>query len=362
MVFGPPMRWLIEQGYLTDYRYICPPTDLQMLEDVGASGDWSTHQLREAVKAAPKIIGDVVTAYMRYGTGKLGVTFSTDVETAGEITWAFQRAGIPAECLTGKTDATYRREILARFKRREIMQIVAVDIISEGFDLPAIEVLNMARPTASLALYMQQFGRALRTIEGKDRAIIIDHAGNLIRHQGPPDRPRLWGLAREDKRSRRTSDADDYKVCSECTQPFERFRTKCPHCGFKPEPAQRGSPAHVDGDLFELAPEVLAQLRGERLQGEESIDAARSRMASAGWSPVVANTQLKRHAERLEAQPLLRSQMAFWGGAAKARGLADDEIQKLFYLSFGTTTEEAMTFHAKDANALAGRIQEALAC
>lgn len=361
MVSGPPMRWLIEQGFLTDYRYICPPTDLQMLEGVGASGDWSTQQLRDAVQAAPKIIGDVVRAYQHYGTGKLGVTFSTDVETAGEITWAFQRAGIRAECLTGKTDPTLRRDILRKFKNREIMQIVAVDIISEGFDLPAIEVLNMARPTASLGLYMQQFGRALRTIEGKDRAIIIDHAGNLIRHQGPPDKPREWTLARQDKRAKRGSDAEDYKVCSECTQPFERFKTKCPHCGHKPEPAERSSPAHVDGDLFELAPEILAQLRAGVAQADESVDAARSRMASAHWSPMLANVQLKRHGERHDAQARLRSQMAFWGGRAKGTGLDDAEIHKLFYLTFGTSTLEAMAYHAKDALLLADRIQEVIA-
>jgi DNA repair protein RadD len=211
MIQGPPMRWLIDQGYLTDYRIICPPSDLQILVDVSASGDWSSKQLREAAKRS-HIVGDVVTQYLKWARGKLGITFATDVETAVEMTGAYRIAGVRAETLTGKTDDYARRHILRRFAAREIDQIVAVDIISEGFDLPAIEVASMARPTASLALYMQQFGRTLRPLEGKGKALIIDHAANVIRHQGPPDRPRVWSLERS-RNSNGPSDAIPFRVC-----------------------------------------------------------------------------------------------------------------------------------------------------
>lgn len=354
MVQGPPMRWLIENEYLCDYRIVCPMSDLQVLTEVGASGDWSTTALREASKRS-QIVGDVVRAYCQWGAGKLGVTFATDVETAGEMTMAYVNAGINAATLTGKTDDHTRRAMLRRFARRELDMIVAVDIISEGFDLPAIEYLGMARPTQSYALFAQQFGRSLRTLDGKTHAIIVDHAGNVVRHKGPPDKPRVFSLASREK-GRNGDSGIPYRVCDSCLAPYERFHRCCPYCGNYPQPASRGSPAMVDGDMEELSPEILAALREDVTNADQSIDWWRSKYAAEGWSFKVAGAQLKNQEARLEAQPMLRATMAAWGGRQKAAGLSDSAIQRAFYLTFGISTIEAMALYARDARALEQRI------
>lgn len=355
MVEGPPMRWLIDEGYLTDYRIFCPPSDMQVLADVGASGDWSLKQLREAAKRS-HIVGDVVKSYLRFAPGKLGITFSTDVETAGEITAAYRMAGIRAETLTGKTDDSVRRSIIKRFSARQIDQIVAVDIISEGFDLPAIECASMARPTASLALYMQQFGRTLRPMPGKDKAIIIDHAANVVRHNGPPDRPRVWSLARRGGHKTSASDGIPVRVCVECYEPYESIKQECPHCGHVVEPESRRSPAAVAGDLVELDPDVLRSLREAIDQADLSIPLRRAQLMEQGLPHIIVAANVRRHDEAQTARGELRVTMAQWGGERTRDGYSVREQQKLFFLRFGVDVMSAQALNARDSRALNEKI------
>ena len=358
MVHGPPMRWLIEQGYLSPYRVVCVESDLKLLEtEIGASGDWSPAALKKASEKS-HIVGDVVAEYLRWARGKLGITFTTDVETATAMTTAYRLAGVRAACLTGKTHDGVRRQILRQFAAREIEQIVAVDIISEGFDLPAIEVASMARPTQSLGLFMQQFGRTLRPMPGKSEALIIDHVGNILRH-GPPDRPRAWSLDRRDKRAKSASDAVKPRVCVQCYQPYERIYRECPYCGFYPEPASRGSPAAVEGDLAEMSPDVLAKLRGDIVEADRSVEQERARLAETGLPHVQTMANVKRHAERLETQAALRFAMGVWGGQRKAEGLTDSQMQRAFYLRFGIDVLTAQTLKRAEAQTLLERISAA---
>lgn len=373
MVEGPPMRWLIENGYLTDYTIFCPESDLVMYEEAGASGDWSPQQLKEASKRS-HIIGDVVRDYLRFARGKLGITFTTDIETAGNMAQAYRDAGVRAEMLTGKTDAGFRRQIIKRFAARELDQIVAVDIISEGFDLPAIEAVSMARPTASLPLYMQQFGRGLRTLEGKQKAIIIDHVANTARHQGPPDKPRIWTLDRRVKRGGGAGipmrccgvgwkdaalEALPAKPGQPCWHDYERFLSKCPYCELpapKTEPVSRSSPAAVDGDIVEMDAETLARLRGEVVAADMPIDQYREQMRERGFRQDLYLIHGKRHVEAQIAQADLRAQMEAFVRRGVQRGRADREIHKEFFMTFGVDVLSARALDRTDAETLSQRI------
>jgi DNA repair protein RadD len=351
MVHGPPMRWLIEQGFLSPYRIVCVESDLQLLEqDIGAAGDWSAKQLKDAAERS-HIVGDVVGSYLRWGRGKLGITFATDVQTAATMTAAYRASGVRAECLTGKTHDTLRRQILKRYAAREIDQIVAVDIVSEGFDLPAIEVASFARPTNSLALYMQQFGRALRPLAGKQEALIIDHVGNVLRHM-PPDRPRAWTLARRDKRAKSVGDGIPMRVCVQCYQPYERIYRECPFCGHYEPPGTRAAPAAVEGDLAEMSAELLAKLRGEIAEADRTVEQERARLLETGLPHVPLMAQVKHHAARLETQQALRQAMALWGGARRAEGMNDSQMQRLFYHRFGIDVMTAQTLKRAEAQSL----------
>lgn len=357
MIEGPPMRWLIDQGHLAPYRVICVESDLKMLEaEVGASGDWSPQQLKRASEKS-HIVGDVVNEYLRWARGKRHVTFTTDIETAATMTAAYRAAGVRAECLTGKTDDRVRRQILRQFAGGEVQEIVAVDIISEGFDLPAIEAVSFARPSKSLGVIWQQFGRALRTMPGKSEALIIDHVGNLLQpHVGLPDRPRQWTLDRRDKRASKPSDAVPLRVCVQCFQPYERIYRECTFCGHYPEPATRSTPAAVDGALAEMSPELLAKLRGEVATATHTIDEERARLAATGLPHVQTMALVKHHAGKLETIDALRSAMAQWGGRRHAEGMDDSQMQRAFWHRFGIDVLSAQALKRADAQVLLDRL------
>lgn len=374
MVVGPSMRDLIDMGYLTEYRIICPPSSLDMskVKVSTSTGDYNLNDMRAAVAGSSlvvsdgksRVIGDVVQNYIKFATGKLGVTFAPDVSIATEISEQFKTAGIPSEVVSAKTPAAERAKMIERFRNREIMNLVNVDLFGEGFDLPAIEVVSMARPTQSYSLYVQQFGRALRLMDGKDRAIIIDHVGNIDRHK-LPDVPREWSLDRRERRSLSNTDATPLRVCKgeTCRAPYEKFLAACPFCGLEaPEPAIRTGPEYVDGDLFELDEETLTRMRAEVAvidqDPDEILNEYRQNMEAKGAPYVgkhVRNFANKLNAKR-EAVGALRECMAWWAGHHRANGRNDSEIFKIFYYRFGIDWLTAQTLESDKAFTLGERV------
>lgn len=358
MVQGKPMRWLIDNGYLTDYDIAVRDSDLaDIKEKVAASGDWSPEVLRKAAKKS-KIVGDVVQHYLELAKGRLGITFATDVETATEIKMNFIANGVPAEILVGETDIDVRQSIIARFERRELLQIIAVDVVSEGFDLPAIEVASFARPTASLVTYLQQFGRCLRTMAGKTRALIIDHVGNFHRH-GAPDMPRLWGLTDEGGTSRGASDSIPSRVCLNplCAMDYMRILPACPYCHTEaPEPEGRASPEMVEGKLRLLTPDILAIIRKEAEDRMKASDELHMDLLQKRMPVAYIGSHINKHEGDREAQVYLRQVLAQWGGYRRADGLSDDQIQQVFYYRFGIDVLSAQGLRASAAATLAGKV------
>lgn len=367
MVIGPSMRDLITMGFLTEYRIFAPPSTFQR-DQVAVSqttGDFNLDQMRKAVASSSlvvhdekQIVGDIVQHYQRIAPGKLGVTFVPDIVTAEEVASQYVAAGIPAEIITGKTPDDERYKMMRRFKNRQTLQLVSIDVLGEGVDVPAIEVVSMGRPTESYGLYVQQFGRALRLLDGKDRAIIIDHVGNVMRH-GLPDAPREWSLDRRERRSSGKSDAQTIRAClnPECGAVYERFRDACPYCGTPvPPPAERSRPEFVDGDLFELDPAMLEQMRGAVARVDMTPEAYREQLARQGVPQIGIMANVKRHIERQETIGTLREAMAVWAGYERAAGLSDREIFRKFYIEHGHDWMTAQTLKRDDALGLAERV------
>lgn len=365
MKVGPSMRDLINMGYLTEYRIFAPPSTFNR-EDVPVSqstGDFNLDKMRKAVASSSlvshdekTITGDVVTHYIKLAKGKLGVTFVPDLTAAEEVCKQFNDAGVPAAILSSKMSDTDRILVLRKFRNRELLQLVNVDILGEGFDCPAIEVVSFARPTESYSLYCQQFGRALRLLEGKTHALIIDHVGNVMRH-GLPDAPREWSL---DRRERRTgkSDPSMVRVCTACAAVYERFRDACPDCGEPvPKPADRSGPVQVDGDLYELDPTVLAQMRNEVVGARETPEAMRDRLTALRVPIPGVMSNVKRQRERLEILSDLDRSMATIAGYWRHGGMSDSEIFRKFYLHYQTDWLTAQSLKKDDAESLIKKIQ-----
>ena len=348
LVVGPTMRELIRSGYLTEYRIFAPPNDLDLSSVTTTdSGDYSPPKLK-AARRRSQVTGNVVQHYLRIAPGRMGVTFDTDIESATETAQAYRDAGVPAQVVSSKTPDALRAAILRSFRSRDILQLVNVDLFGEGFDLPAIEVVSMARPTQSYGLFCQQFGRALRPLEGKPHAIIIDHVGNVARH-GLPDARREWSLDRRERRARGSAnDAVLIRTClnPECVSVYERALRACPYCGYEVLVTGRSSPAQVDGDLTELDPSVLARLRGEI----EHVDLPAR--IPRGLPIEAMRAVIRRHEERQSAQAPLRGAIALWSGWQREMGREDPEIYRRFYLAFGLDVASAQALGTREATEL----------
>jgi hypothetical protein len=223
-------------------------------------------------------------------------------------------------------------------------------------DVPAVEVVSMARPTQSYGLYVQQFGRGLRTSPGKPYGILIDHVGNVMRH-GLPDAARTWSLAAPEKRGRAAQDPNVMPVttCEACFRAYEAVVKACPFCGAVKETEGRSLPEQVDGDLMELDAETLAAMRGqiERIDGPALIP--------VGVSQVVGLAINKRWNERKVAQTHLREVISTWAGVQKYAFERDDpEIYRRFYHGFGIDVASAQALNTADAIKLTVAIRNTL--
>lgn len=378
MIEGPTGQDLINMGYLSPYECaVCKPEDLDLSHvEHGADGDFKQNQLRAATKASKKLVGNIVQEYLRRANGRLGITFAVDIESAEGITAEYNTAGVPAALVTGKTSIIERAIILDKFRKRQFLQLVNVDLFGEGFDVPGVEVVSMARRTDSFALFSQQFGRALRPVyaEGmplntdeqrkdaiaygpKPKALIIDHVGNIIHHRLPTSR-RQWTLDRREKRAKgeKLDNEDKLRVCSHipCAKPYPAFLVKCPFCGtYPPPPTTRSrSIEEVDGDLVLLDEAVLAEMHkmSEKIMGLPHTP--------RGLPNHAIMAIIKRHGERSKAQTELREIISRWGGIqTHQKGLELREAQKLFYLTFGIDVLTAQTLGAREAMELKERVE-----
>lgn len=385
MIIGPTMRGLIKSGFLTDYDIVVPPSNITLTDkDISkTTGDYKQSAIVDAVEHSSligeddgkrKVIGDIVSCYEKFASGKLGVTFVPSVKIGERVKQQFIDEGIPAELVTADTPDLERARILSDFKNRKIMNLINVDLFGEGFDLPAIEVVSMARPTQSYGLFVQQFGRALRLLEGKERSLIIDHVGNVLgpRGHGLPDTPREWTLdRRERKSSSGQSDVIPLRRCLnvECFKAYERYMTACPHCGEPvPQPIGRTEPEFVDGDLFMLDPETLAKMRGEvatvDMTSQELAEQYHRKLQARKYPQqyIMKNVRNKvaEHEARQGGQAIMRDCFANWAGWRRAEGLSDREIYRKFYVMFGVDYLTAMTYDETQALDLTARMMDTM--
>jgi superfamily II DNA or RNA helicase len=129
-----------------------------------------------------KLMANLIESYKQHVMGKRMIVFAVDVAHSLEITHRYKQHGIPAAHLDANTPKEVRRNTLEKFKKGEILVISNVEIISEGFDVPACDAVQLARPTKSLALYLQQVGRCMRTAPGKEYGYVLDNAGLWLEH------------------------------------------------------------------------------------------------------------------------------------------------------------------------------------
>lgn len=127
----------------------------------------------------------------QYAYGKKGIVYAISISHARNIAEYYKKHGMNAVDIDSKTPAKVRKQSVEDFKGNKIQVLVNVDVFSKGFDYPDVEVIQLARPTLSLAKYLQQMGRGLRKTEGKESCMLIDNV-RLYRLFGLPTAERDW--------------------------------------------------------------------------------------------------------------------------------------------------------------------------
>lgn len=268
MVEGPTVAWLMEHGRLSRYKAYAPGgPDLSGVHS--RAGDFVNSELAELMDRNA-IIGDMVAHYRRYAcdgdSKKRAIYYGVSVVHSRHIRDAFVSAGISAEHLDADNSSQERSAAACRFASGETSVLTNVDLFGEGYDLAAqagvnvsVECVGLARPTQSLGLHLQQVGRALRP--KAEPAIILDHAGNLLRH-GLPDDEREWSLAARQKKKGGPSEKAACRTCPSCFAAFPIHTMICPSCGLGVV-AQPREAEQVEGELQEVDVEALRRARKE---------------------------------------------------------------------------------------------------
>lgn len=191
LVHGEQISALIEKGHLVKPVY-ASTKGIDLSSIATTAGDYNKAQLIEAVQDS-QINGELVFHWQKFANGKQTIVFAVNCDHSKEIVQRYLQAGIPAAHVDGESSAAYRQEQITKFANKEVQILSNVGIFTEGFDLPSIECVQLARPTKSLSLYFQMVGRALRPSKGKEFAIILDHVNAYYQHGSVADRY-VWDL------------------------------------------------------------------------------------------------------------------------------------------------------------------------
>lgn len=230
LVDGPSPSWLIENGWLSPFRYFSVPSFTVDPAAVRSAGsDFNREDLVEQLSGST-ITGDAVSHYLKYAAGRRAIAFEVLVERSQKLAARFREAGVPAAHVDADTPANERDRAMAELKAGKLKVLCNVDLFGEGVDVPTVEAVILCRPTQSLTLYLQQVGRGLRPAPGKDCCIILDHVGNIDRH-GSPDSDREWSLHGKEQGKRKESDGGGVRQCRECLAMSPASMEKCLYCG-----------------------------------------------------------------------------------------------------------------------------------
>lgn len=195
LIQSQPVEQFIEEGYLSNYEYysIKPDSRLQMEIDniaIGFDGDYSEAGLSDCLDK-DRIRAKIVDTYMQFAKGKKGLVYTINRAHNENVCQAFIERGVKAVAIDGMTPKELRDKLVEDFREGRVDIMCNVNIFSEGFDCPDAEFVQLARPTKSLSMYLQQVGRALRPAEGKSAALILDNVG-LFNRFGFPSASRNW--------------------------------------------------------------------------------------------------------------------------------------------------------------------------
>ncbi len=286
------MAELMRDGFLVHFRVFAPTTpDLSKVHV--RKGDYVEGELSK-VMSDPTLVADVVTTWCARAEGRPTVVFAVDCAHAHVLRSQFQNAGIPTGYIDAKTSRLDRNDLARRLAAGDIKVLVNIDVLTAGFDCPAVSCIVLPRPTRSKIRYVQAVGRGLRPDRDKTDCLILDHSDTtatlgFVNAVADAESRLDDGKSGRGAFSAKEKSEPLPKKCPACSFLKPPLVAACPECGFTPE--SRRDIKCIDGDLVELTsvknkPKQGAKfslLSDEELFGQLKYYAA-SREFKPGWA------------------------------------------------------------------------------
>ena len=229
LICGPQTSELQSRRWLCEARVLLPPSEQRIL---GGEVQLATGEYTESgIELANRDRHDVMTAqvllfWQRHAHSRQTITYAVSVKHARNLVNVFNDAGIPAAIILADTPFAERVSAIDKFKKEALRVLVNVAVATEGFDLPDASCIVLARPTKSLALYLQMAGRGLRPKDNGGDCVLLDLAGNAVEH-GLPEEDRRWSLA---SRGEETDGEAPVVWCPDCKAMSSAASHRCGTC------------------------------------------------------------------------------------------------------------------------------------
>lgn len=265
-------RELIDDGYLIEPVVYAPPSiDRRGLKVQG--GDFALPQLAERMQKLTASITD----YWSDHAGDRTLCFAVNIAHSQRIAEALIDVGARVAHIDGGTPPGRRALVNRMFRVGEFDVVTQCQVWTEGFDLPELDTLIVARPTKSLGLHRQMIGRVMRPAPGKDGAIVLDHAGNHHEH-GAITAEIEWSLDGKPKRE----GVAPVRTCSTCFAIIPLASRTCPECGAELDEDVEPPKVENPGELERLATDREEERRADWYVGQVRIASASG--YALGWA------------------------------------------------------------------------------
>lgn len=276
---------LLRDDYLVDCDVFAPGlpnlAGVKVVRNQFGEQDYADTHVGAAMNK-PKLVGDIVSHWMRLARDLPTVVFACDIKHSMAITEAFNNAGVSAEHIDCYCDHKERQEILARVDSGKTMVISCAALLAEGWDQPSIRCAILARPTKSQIRYVQMVGRVLRPAPGKTRALLLDHSGSVHRLGFPTDDRDYTLDGHKPTKSAAAARKREATPCPKCGWLEPGQGAVCPSCGFERKVQSRAIEAE-DGELQRLKRTKVTREEKQKFYSEV-LAIAGERKRSPGWA------------------------------------------------------------------------------
>lgn len=228
--YSVPLVKLIKEGYLAPIIAKDPATKINTSQVGKGMGDFKVGELEEAAMDAECVrlaIAEIV-AYAKVENRKHWLIFACGVSHAHELVAELRDVhNVETRIILGTTPKDERDTIIREAKAGKITALVNMGVLTTGFNWPRCDLLGVLRPTQSTALYIQMYGRGMRTFEGKTNCLALDYGDNVMRH-GPVNDIQVTDLGLKEEGEPKA------RVCPKCKAISKPRAPVCenPECGF----------------------------------------------------------------------------------------------------------------------------------